>query len=366
MVMYHKDSYNEDAEANAKINHLEAGMQINEVIKKYRKENHLTQEEMANRLGVTAPDISLLAPIARLLHISLDELLSFKENLSEIEVANIIKDIDARFEREPFGDVFVAIENLVREYPNSELLMFSLACLLDSHRIVQGIKDEGKYDPWIQRCYERLLDSRDGQMKRKAAECLYSFFMRKEQYEKAEKYLEYFSVENPERKRKLAAIYSATGRFTEAYKTFEETVFSEYQIISGALHGIYMIAMKTEDYEKAEYILEKVSGLSRLFDMGEFSSISGRLDYAVALKDAPQALQIMERLLETMDSLTEFTRSKLFEHMDFKESDPKFMGKIMENLLEQFRSDDAYGFVRESPQWKDFTDSAALFEPHCE
>lgn len=58
-------------------------MDIGGVIKKYRKEAGLTQEEMANKLGVTTPavnkwengnsgpDIELLAPIARLLNISL-------------------------------------------------------------------------------------------------------------------------------------------------------------------------------------------------------------------------------------------------------------------------------------------------------
>lgn len=54
-------------------------MQIGKTIRKYRKETGMTQEEMANRLGVTTPavnkwenensnpDIALLAPIARLL-----------------------------------------------------------------------------------------------------------------------------------------------------------------------------------------------------------------------------------------------------------------------------------------------------------
>lgn len=63
-------------------------MEIGSIIRKYRKEAGLTQEEMANRLGVTAPavnkwengntkpDIDLLAPIARLFNISLDTLLS--------------------------------------------------------------------------------------------------------------------------------------------------------------------------------------------------------------------------------------------------------------------------------------------------
>ncbi len=66
------------------------------------KKKGLTQEKMANRLGVTAPavnkwesgasmpDIALLAPIARLLDISLDELLSFNQSLSDFEVANIL------------------------------------------------------------------------------------------------------------------------------------------------------------------------------------------------------------------------------------------------------------------------------------
>ena len=33
-------------------------MEIGEVIRKYRKEQHLTQEEMANCLGVTVPAVS--------------------------------------------------------------------------------------------------------------------------------------------------------------------------------------------------------------------------------------------------------------------------------------------------------------------
>ncbi|WP_026511296.1 helix-turn-helix domain-containing protein [Butyrivibrio sp. LC3010] len=62
-------------------------MNIGKIIRKYRKEMGITQEEMAARLGVTTPavnkwengntlpDIGLVAPIARLLEISTDELL---------------------------------------------------------------------------------------------------------------------------------------------------------------------------------------------------------------------------------------------------------------------------------------------------
>ena len=93
-------------------------MDMGVVIKKYRKEAGMTQEEMANRLGVTTPavnkwensnskpDIELLAPIARLLDISLDTLLSFHENLSDTEIEEIIRKMDRMFSEEGYEKIY--------------------------------------------------------------------------------------------------------------------------------------------------------------------------------------------------------------------------------------------------------------------
>lgn len=93
-------------------------MNIAEVIRKYRKEAGLTQEEMAKRLGVTTPavnkwengkstpDIELLSPIARLLHISLDTLMSFHEELSPAEIDEIIREMDNMFDTEGFEKAY--------------------------------------------------------------------------------------------------------------------------------------------------------------------------------------------------------------------------------------------------------------------
>ena len=93
-------------------------MNIGSVIKKYRKDIGLTQEEMANRLGVTTPavnkwengnsnpDIELLAPIARLLNISLDTLLSFHETLSGVEIEEMIREMDQKFSTEGYEKTY--------------------------------------------------------------------------------------------------------------------------------------------------------------------------------------------------------------------------------------------------------------------
>ena len=99
-------------------------MDIGVVIKKYRKEAGMTQEEMANRLGVTTPavnkwensnskpDIELLAPIARLLDISLDTLLSFHEKLSDTEIEEIIRKMDRMFSEEGYEKTMVSMQGI--------------------------------------------------------------------------------------------------------------------------------------------------------------------------------------------------------------------------------------------------------------
>ena len=68
-------------------------MRINEIIREKRREQGLTQEQAAHRLGVTAsavnkwergaslPDITLLPALARLLGVDLNTLLDFSEEL---------------------------------------------------------------------------------------------------------------------------------------------------------------------------------------------------------------------------------------------------------------------------------------------
>lgn len=78
----------------------------------------MTQEEMATRLGITAPavnkwengnslpDITLLSPIARLLGISLDTLLSFQEELTPQDINKIILKADALLKEKPYEQAF--------------------------------------------------------------------------------------------------------------------------------------------------------------------------------------------------------------------------------------------------------------------
>ena len=94
-------------------------MKINQIIREKRKELSLTQEQIAEFLGVstpavnkwekgsTYPDITLLPALARLLKMDLNTLLSFNEDLTDIEIKtlsmNLIKLCKSRAIKQLFG-----------------------------------------------------------------------------------------------------------------------------------------------------------------------------------------------------------------------------------------------------------------------
>ena len=107
-------------------------MEIGAVIKTNRKRCGLTQEEMANRLGVTAsavnkwengatlPDVTMLSPIARLLGITVDSLLSFRETLTEEELREKMEYLWGLLNSGSYAEAFSWSKNTAAATPSKE------------------------------------------------------------------------------------------------------------------------------------------------------------------------------------------------------------------------------------------------------
>ncbi|WIV13585.1 helix-turn-helix transcriptional regulator [Proteiniborus sp. MB09-C3] len=344
-------------------------MKIGEVIREYRKRKNMTQEEIANCLGVTAPavnkwengnsqpDIMLLAPIARLLNITLDTLLSFEEELTAEEINSFVYEIDGKLKEETYEEAFQWAKGKIEQYPNCEQLIWQMALILDAWRLTKDIPDSEKYEGYINDCYVRALDSKDDNIRNRAADSLFGFYSRKEQYGKAEEYLNYLSSQNPERKRKQAFIYSKTNRVNEAYKAYEELLFQGYQMMNMVFQDIYILAMQDKDRGKAYILVEKQRKLASIFEMGEYHEVSWGLDLAAAEKDMEATIEIMERMLASVDKISDFTKSTLYAHMEFKKLEDKFITELHKNLLDNFRNEETYSYMKKSKRWQKLVSS---------
>ncbi len=340
-------------------------MQIGDVIRKYRKERNMTQEEMANRLGVTPPavnkwekgnsypDIAMLAPIARLLNVTLDELLSFEEDITEEELKSYVQELNMRLSGEPYEKAFQWAKGLIEKYPNCKMLIWQLAVILDAQRMFKSMKNAEKYDAFILACYERVLESEEEALRNHAADSLFGYYLRKEDYETAERYLVYFSEQNPERKRKQALIYSKTNRMEEAYKAYEELLFSGYQMTSMVFNSICALAMESDNLDKAHTFVSKQQELARLFEMGKYYEASCGLELAVLEKDVDATIEIVKTMLASVNRIADFSESKLYEHMTFKKMEPEVVKEMQRDLLRTFEDEESFGFLKEDARWRE-------------
>lgn len=338
-------------------------MTIGDVIKKYRKNKGMTQEEMAARLGVTAPavnkwergntlpDVALLAPIARLLGITTDELLSFKDDLTDEEISQYLLKIQKDLESKDFHDIFLSVKEKVEEYPNCEKLIWQAAVILDARRMTIELPNQDKYDKVIFGWYERCLLSKDKRIRNQAADSLFHAFIRQEDYEKAAQYLDYFSLENPDRKRKEALVNSKTGKRTEAYRAYEELIFSAYQHIQMTLNDLRILYMEDDDHEMARKLVEVSSSAASTFEMGKYNEICFGLDVAAWEKDIEWTAQLIQEILDSIGTIGDFTKSKLYQHMALKTVDSNFSASLKRELLKSLE-DESFHYMQGNEDWE--------------
>ena len=231
------------------------------------------------------------------------------------------------------------------------MLVWQLATILDAQRLIKDIPDSTNYDDYILKCYKRALESDEETLRTSAADSLFGYYSRNEQYEIAEQYLQYYSMQNPQRKLKQGIIYSKTKRTNEAYKLYEEILFSEYGILSMTLNSLYILCLEEQNFDKAHFFTDKQEELAKLFEMGKYHEISCRLNLATAEKDIDTILDTMEIMLTTIDDITSFSNSPLYEHMDFKKSNSTFLEQLKQELLNCFQDKETYCFLEGNERW---------------
>lgn len=342
---------------------------IGDVIRQYRREAGMTQEAVAERLGVTAsavnkwernssqPDIALLAPIARLLGISTDTLLSYRETLTDGEIDDYIRRLGRDLEERDFGEVFASVEATIQEYPSCNRLICQAAVMLQARlhmtetsepeRTEEHERRHGKILRWFEQC----LTAEEASVRKMAAESLFQDYCRREDYDGAASFLEYLAKEDPERRMKEAQILEKTGKTEEACRNYEEILFSNYQLSRMALTHLRLLAMGDGDDALAETLAAAESALAGAYDMGIFNATGAAFDLAVWRKDADAAAEAMKALLDHADSITAFTESPLYRHMTFKKPEPAYAERYR-TLLIAGMADETYDFMKGHPLWE--------------
>jgi len=91
--------------------------------------------------------------------------------------------------------------------------------------------------------------------------------------------------------------------------------------------------------------------------MGEYHQASYGLELATSEKDMGATIETMERMLASFDEICDFTKSTLYEHMEFKGTSEEFRKEMQKNLLTCFSDEETYDYMKTNKRWLELVNS---------
>ena len=158
---------------------------IGDKTREYRRKADMTQEKLASAMnvtfqtvskwetGVASPDLSLIVPLARLFHVSTDELLGVNETEPDKRYTELEESYKRTFHTEDLAKRQNICETAVREYPGDMRWLSDLAWVISNRS--HGYEDQEQrageqekairlFDSVIRNCKDEILrgDAIDG------------------------------------------------------------------------------------------------------------------------------------------------------------------------------------------------------------
>lgn len=280
-------------------------MKINQIIREKRKEQSLTQEQVADYLGVSTPavnkwekgssypDITILPALARLLKVDLNTLLSFNEELSM--------------------------------FPPQE---------------------DKSYKNEVEKLYERVAHSEDEEIRSQANAMLISRYMEREEFDKAQSLIDTLPNRSVDKVQKQAQIYAQQEKLIEASKLLEGKLMKMAGELQATLMFMMEIALKEGKEDRAEHLAETAAQTAKLYDLWDYNLYSAHFQLAISKQDADECIKYLELILATAKSKWDIKNSMLYQHIGQKKGDESFTGYMISVLLTEIENDDSCTFLK--------------------
>lgn len=325
------------------------------VIQEKRKELGLTQEQVAKCLkvsipavskwenGATNPDVSLLAPLARLLKTDVNTLLCFHEDMTRQEINLFCKEIGELVQSHGIHEGFAAAMQKIREYPHNESLLHVVTIQLDGLLAMSGLTtDEMRpYDEQIVAWYQRLSESADTIINNSANYMLASRYLRGGEYEKAQKALDLMPDKN-DRIRDVADKFWLQVELDKQQGKSEKAMGNLQRELYMALNKVQILLYRMTDMElacgelpTAKKIADKSVEMVTLFDTWKYSAFFAPLQVAFAEKDAEKSISILKEMLSVMLEPWDADKTLLFHRMPAQAMNPKQMIPVVLSAMEK-------------------------------
>lgn len=261
---------------------LKNTLKLSDNIARLRKEKKITQEALADFIGVTKasvskwetgqslPDILILPQLAAYFDVTVDELLGYEAQLTRTQIQKLYEELAADYANQPFAQVTERTQSLVHRYYSCYPFLLQIVTLWLNHAALAGDQKQQKdflekgaalCGHIIQNCSEVAICNDAIALK-----ALFDLQLGNA----AEVILALEGMADPahlwhQTDLILASAYMAEGENDKAYS---HTQFSIYiHVLSLVSSAVQYLAINMGNMEICEKTIQKTEGLIRLFDL---------------------------------------------------------------------------------------------------
>lgn len=297
---------------------------IGNIIQQKRKEVGLTQAQLADRLGVSAPavnrweknlsfpDATLLAPLARCLKTDLNELFSFYDSLSAKERELIVS--KARVMLLDDGDeaALQFIDEVMKENLSDGILYKEMADMLFGWHTLRKVNDPQIYLPQIAEYYERALSLLPEKVEA-ISSSLMNVYGEMGDVEKAEKAWNKLPQSKYDKQWAHAELHYLLKDYALASSEVKTLVLRKIVDLSRSLNFLHDVLSMAGEEDLADLADEKDAAIRELFGLWRGLGVINRVSTAIGTQpDDVEEVKISD-MITTDLSEDKFTTCPLFE-----------------------------------------------------
>lgn len=335
-------------------------LQIGSIIAGARREKGMTQETLADRLGVSAaavskwetgasyPDITLLPPLARALGLTVDRLLDFREQPTDEEIQTLTERLDKVFDGQGYAAGQAACEQALREYPSCgplklvigslyyRYLSFALAGKADASAVLSKMCTQAL--ALFEQSEAACVKPHDVQM---AKVLRISTLIMMERFDEAEALLDTLPkrpfISRPEQL--YQTLYLARGDLDKAEQVNQRALFEQVCEAGTTLMNLAAVARRREDRAAANRFTDAYAALGELFALDPLAAVQMKL--MLTDTDRAQALDLFEQYVDAAIARTmDYTKNPFFSRVQTRVPTKNELNAMNRVLLRAAEEDD--------------------------
>lgn len=343
-------------------------LNMSEIIRRQRRALGLTQEQMADRLGVSGPavskweqgasypDVTLLPALARLLETDLNTLMGFEREPDRAQLTAMLTEANDLAKTAGMEAAAARAKEMLAAYPNCGALLFGLAATLEGRMMMSGADEQTRerHRMLLESWYRRAAESKDAGAREAAAHLLAGKALSRGEIETAQEMMNRLPPEPVTTRWPLeVSLLLARGEKERARTLLENMLFRRAGDVQQILLRLEQAELDEGNMETGQALADLTQAFVGLMAMHPYVGHAAQMMAAIARKDAQAAIPAIRAMAQAMKTPWAPGACLPYRHADVRASG---QGDMLAVMLREIREKPEYAFLREDTEFMQWLD----------